>query len=150
MMWNQCRGTGKSHLVKVIYNAISKTLLYDFKDPKIHRVLFFGTTKISAVNVNIGRTIIHSSLVIKPGTNLLGLSDKSKAALNNRLRGVKNLIIDKLFMVSSDLWTGIKGAVTNIGYFARSKFSMSLVHKKKFSLICQVVFKLGYIFCQER
>ena len=29
----------------------------------------------------------------------------------------------------------IKGAVTDKRYFARSKFSMSLVHKKKFSLI---------------
>ena len=26
--------TGKSHLVKVIYNAISKTLLYHCKDPE--------------------------------------------------------------------------------------------------------------------
>ena len=29
------------------------------------------------------------------------------------------------------------------------KFSSSLVHKKNFSLIWQVVFKLGYVFCQE-
>ena len=28
-------GTGKSHLVKVIYNSISKTLLYQCKDPEI-------------------------------------------------------------------------------------------------------------------
>ena len=27
-------GTGKSHLVKVIYNTISKTLLYPYKDPE--------------------------------------------------------------------------------------------------------------------
>ena len=33
-------------------------------------------------------------------------------------------------------------------YFARSKFSRSLVHKKNFSFIWQVVFKLGYV-CQE-
>ena len=32
-------GTLKSHLVKVIYNAISKTLLYQCKDPKNPRVL---------------------------------------------------------------------------------------------------------------
>ena len=42
-----------------------------------------------------------------------------------------------------------KGAVTD-RYFVRSKFSRSLVHKKNFTLIWQVVFKLGYIFCQER
>ena len=32
-------GTGKSHLVKVIYNAISKTLLYHSKDPEKPRAL---------------------------------------------------------------------------------------------------------------
>ena len=44
----------------------------------------------------------------------------------------------------------IKGTVTDMRYLARSKFSRSLVHKKNFSLIWQLVFKLGYIFCQER
>ena len=39
-------------------------------------------TGISAVN--IGRTTIHSGLGIKPGAKLLGLNDKSKAALINR------------------------------------------------------------------
>ena len=43
-----------------------------------------------------------------------------------------------------------KGAVTDMRYFGWSKFSASLVHKKNFSLICQVVFKLRYVFCQER
>ena len=31
--------------------------------------------------------------------------------------------------------TGIKGAATDMRYFLRSKISMSLVHKKGFSLI---------------
>ena len=44
----------------------------------------------------------------------------------------------------------LKGAATDMSYFARSKFSMILVHRKNFSLIRQVVFKLGYVFCQER
>ena len=44
----------------------------------------------------------------------------------------------------------IKGTVKDMIYFARSKFSRSLVHKKNFSLIWQVVFKLWYAFCQER
>ena len=41
-----------------------------------------------------------------------------------------------------------KGAATDMRYFARSKFSRSLVYKKNFSLRWQVVFKLGYVFCQ--
>ena len=35
-------------------------------------------------------------------------------------------------------------------YYARSKFSRSVVHKKNFNLIWHEVFKLGYVFCQER
>ena len=35
-------GTSKFHLVKVIYNAISKTLLYYCKDPEKPRVLSLG------------------------------------------------------------------------------------------------------------
>ena len=43
-------GTGKSHLVKVIYNCISKKLLYHCKDPEKPRVLLLDPTGISAVN----------------------------------------------------------------------------------------------------
>ena len=43
-----------------------------------------------------------------------------------------------------------KDTVTDMRYFAWIKFSRSLVHKKNFSLIWQVVFKLRYVFCQER
>ena len=43
-----------------------------------------------------------------------------------------------------------KHAATDMIYFARSKISGSLVHKKHFGLILHVVLKLGYAFCQER
>ena len=92
-------GSGKSHLVKVIYNAISKTLLYHSKGPEKPRVVMLGPTEISAVN--IGGTTIHSGLGIQPGAKLLGLNDKSKAALRNRLSVLKFLIIDELSMVSA-------------------------------------------------
>ena len=68
------------------------------------RVPLLGPTGISTVN--IGANTVHFGLGIKPGTNLLGLNDKSKAALRNRLSEVKILIIiDELSIVSSDLWT---------------------------------------------
>ena len=38
-------GTGKSHLVKVMYNAISKTLRYHCKDPEKPGVLLFALQK---------------------------------------------------------------------------------------------------------
>ena len=67
------------HLVKVIYNAISKTLLYHRKDPEKQRVPLLGPTVISAVNM-VGSTN-HSGLATKPGMKLLGLNNKSKSAL---------------------------------------------------------------------
>ena len=57
--------------------------------------------------VNIGGTTIHSGLGIKPGIRLLGLNEKSKAAVRNKLSEVKLLIIDELSMVSSELWEHI-------------------------------------------
>ena len=105
--------------MKVIYNAISKTLLYHCKDPEKSRVLFFGLTGISAVN--IGRTTIHSGLGIKPGTKLLGLNDKSKAGLGNRLSEVKILIMDELSMVSNGLWTDIDSRLGEIFMKIREK-----------------------------
>ena len=101
-------GTGKSNLVKVIYNAISKTLLYPCKDPEKPRVLLLGPTGISSGN--IGGTTIYSGLGIKPGIRLLGLNEKSKAALRNKLSEVKFLIIDELSMVSSDFWIDINSS----------------------------------------
>ena len=44
----------------------------------------------------------------------------------------------------------LKVAATDMRYVARSKLSRSLVHKKNFSFIWKVVFKLGYLFCQWR
>ena len=98
-------GTDKSYLVKVIYNAISKTLLYHCKYPEKAESFLLGPTEISAVN--IAETTIDSGLGIKPWTKLLGLNDKSKAPLRNRLSEANYLIIDKLSMVSSDLCTDI-------------------------------------------
>ena len=78
--------------MKLIYNAISKTLLYHCRDPEKPRAFLLGPTWTSAVN--IGETTIHSCLAIKLETKLLGLNDKSKATLRNRLSDIKVLIID--------------------------------------------------------
>ena len=44
----------------------------------------------------------------------------------------------------------LKAATTKIKYFAGNKFFGSLVHKKNCGLILTIVFKLGYLFYQER
>ena len=90
---------------KLTYNATSKTLLYHCKNSEKPRVLLLDLTRISALNT--GGTTIHSVLGIKPGTKLLDLNDKSKAALRSKTSEVKFLIIDELSIVSSDLWIDI-------------------------------------------
>ena len=105
-------GTSKSHFVKVIYKAIPKTLLYYRKDSKKSRFLSLGPTGIPPIN--LGATTIPSGLRIKPGTKLLGLDDKYKASLKDRLSDVGFLVIDELCMVSSDLGTAIDLRYRNI------------------------------------
>ena len=79
--------TGKSHLMRIIYNVTSKTFLNHCKDPEKPKFQLLWHTRTSVVN--IGRTTICYGNGIKPWTNLLGLNDKSKAALRNRLLEVK-------------------------------------------------------------
>ena len=43
-----------------------------------------------------------------------------------------------------------KATATDMRYFAKNKFSRSVVHKKNFGLIWEVLFKLGYLFFQEK
>ena len=105
-------GTGKSLLMKVIYNAISKILLYLCKHREKPRVLLLAPTGISAVNIR--ETIINSGLGVKPGTKLFDSNGKSKASLRNRLSEVKLVIIDKLSVVSNDLWTDIDSRLGEI------------------------------------
>ena len=52
------KDTGKSQLMKVAYNTISKTLLYHCKDLEKPKFQLFGPTEASVVN--IGGTTIHS------------------------------------------------------------------------------------------
>ena len=92
-------------------NLILKTLLYHCKDPEKLRLPLLGHTEIA---VDIVGTIIHSGLEIKPGIKLLGLNDKSEAALRNRLSELISLIIDELSMVSIDLWTDIDSRLGEI------------------------------------
>ena len=47
------------------------------------------------------------ALELKLDQKLLGLNDKSKAAVRNKLPEVKSLITDELPILLSDLWTNI-------------------------------------------
>ena len=49
-----------------------------------------------------------------------------------------------------NLTSVLKAAATDMKHLEGVKISRSLVYKKHFTLIWQVVFKLGYLFSQER
>ena len=68
--------------------------------------------------VNIGGTTIHSGLDIKPGVKLLGLSDKMKASLRNKLSGLTMVIIDEFAMVSSDFFFKINAWLLEVFIFS--------------------------------
>ena len=105
-------GTGKSYLVKTIYNVASETLLFNCKEPEKPIVLLPGPAGIPVVNV--GGTTIHSALAIKPGAKLLGLSDKLKTSSKNQLSEVKLVMINDISMLFSDLWTDIDARLFEI------------------------------------
>ena len=86
--------------------------------------LLLGSTGISAGN--IGGTINHSGLRIKPGIKLFGLNEKSKAFLRDRLSEVKFLITDCFYMVSNDLWTDINSRLGEMFMMITKKAFASL------------------------
>ena len=65
------------------------------------------------------------------------LATALKKVLSNLIDARKTAYVNETFIGESShlIEDVIKGAVTDTKYFARSKFSRSLVHKKNFSLI---------------
>ena len=117
-------GTGKSHLVKVVFHTVSKVLLRKGSDPEKKRVLLLAPTGVAAVN--IGGTTIHSALGIF-GLIYAPLSDRLKASLRNKLGEVTAVIIDEISMVSSTLLKDVHlrlceifGVSTNIPFAGKT------------------------------
>ena len=79
----ESRGTGKSQLVKISYNAASKILFFNCKKKKKKkknpRLLLLGVTGKLAEHIH-GKSI-HSVWGIKAKAKLSGLRNKGKASL---------------------------------------------------------------------
>ena len=99
-------GTGKSHLIKTIYHALTKTFSYRAMNLDKPKVLLVAPTGVAAVNID--GTTIHTALGIpvgRYGKNLPRFSDKKRSALRNYLCELRALIIDEISMVSNlQLW----------------------------------------------
>ena len=88
-------GCGKSFLMKVIYQTLTKIFSYGSVSVDKPKVLLMAPTGVAAINID--GTTIHTALNIPVGQfgkNLPGLSDKMKCNLRNRLADLKVIIID--------------------------------------------------------
>ena len=72
-------GCGKSNLVRAIYQAVTKSLMYNGGDPDKPRVLLLAPTGVAAVNID--GTTIHSGLGINCKGQFYPLNDTQKASL---------------------------------------------------------------------
>ena len=104
-------GVGKSHLVKCIYDCVSKLLVYKSEELEKPRVIKLGPTGISAVTIS--GTTIHSGLKI-PVNSFKSLTDKQRTLLRNKLMHVQLIIIDEISMVSSKLLLDIHKRLNEI------------------------------------
>ncbi|XP_057316777.1 uncharacterized protein LOC130657796 [Hydractinia symbiolongicarpus] len=95
-------GCGKSHLIKTIYQAMSKVLSYKSKDLNKPKVFLVAPTGVAAININ--GTTIHTAFGIPVGhfgKNLPRLNDKRRTTLRNKLSELKASIVDEISMVSN-------------------------------------------------
>lgn len=97
-------GVGKSHLIKCIYNSLSKILMYKKEDLEKPRVIKLAPTGIASINIQ--GTTIHTGLNI-PINAFRGLTDKQRTSVRNKLQYVEMIIIDEISMVSSTLLLNI-------------------------------------------
>ena len=96
-------GCGKSFLMKVMYQSLTKFFSYGNVSLDKPKVLFMVPIGVFAINID--GTTIHTALNIPVdhfGKNLPSLSDKM-STLRNRLSDLKVIIIDEISMVSNNL-----------------------------------------------
>ena len=105
-------GTGKFHVIKTIFQTLTKKLLYHSNNSDKIRVLLLAPTGISAVNIK-GATI-HSCLGIISYGKYNKLGHKLKAYLRNKLSELKVIIIDEISMVSSELFYQVHSRLIDI------------------------------------
>ena len=97
-------GCGKSFLMKVIYQSLTKTLSYGDVVIEKPKVLVMAPTGDAAIQVD--GTTVHTALGIPEGNfeiKLPPLHDKMKCSLRTHLSDLKVIIIDKIFMVLNEL-----------------------------------------------
>lgn len=102
-------GTGKSHLIKALYNTIQIMLRKEGESLDLPKVLLLAPTGAAAFNIQ--GFIIHSALLFSLGNSRKNYNKSSKSLshekrniLRMKLSQMKFLIIDEISMVSSDFF----------------------------------------------
>ena len=93
---------GKSHLIKTIYQSISKVPQYHVGSPDKPRVLILASTDVASINVN--DITIHSALSIPCRGRFYSLDCNSITSLRNKFSEVQLIIINEISMVSKKLF----------------------------------------------
>ena len=94
-------GTGKSHLINVMSQALEKVLRKEGDDPNNPYILRTAFTGSAAKLIN-GQTI-HSVFNFNFGNKLMSATDQQRGAMRNGLQNLKLLIIDEMSMVDADM-----------------------------------------------
>ena len=98
-------GVGKSHLIKTLYQSLTKLFSYRTGDPNKPRMLLIAPTGVAAINIE--GTTIHTGLGIPVGNysrkTLPRLNDKMRSSLRNKLSDLQVIVIDEISMVSNVL-----------------------------------------------
>ena len=103
-------GVGKSHLIKIIYQSVSKVLQYDGGSPDKPSVLILAPTGVASVNEN--SITIHSVLSIPCRGNFYPCN--SITSLRNKSSEVQLIIIDEIPMVLKKLFYQIHQGLDEI------------------------------------
>ena len=104
-------GTGKSHVIRVIYHTVVKTFRHGLTNPEMIPVLMMAPTGVAAVNID--GTTINTGLAIPKdvGDNLPALSDQKRTQLRILLAQLKVIIIDEISMVSNTMLLNIHNCI---------------------------------------
>ena len=94
-------GSGKSTLIKVIYQYVTNILRREGDDPDCPYVVLGAFTGTAAANID-GQTL-HSLFSFNFGAGYMSLSDKVRDEKRNLFRNLKMLIIDEISLVDVDM-----------------------------------------------
>ena len=108
-------GCGKSFLMKVLHQSLTKILSYGNVSLDKPKVLFMAPTGVAAINID--GTTIHNALNIpinQFGKKISPLSDKMRSSLRSKLSDLKVSITDEISMASNDLLFHVHLRLTEI------------------------------------